>query len=163
MEIVFPRWLLNEIPPIKATKERVQLSEAAPLPLNTPIFFKDTSGAGGTKQSDPMIGEKADFLEEVARPSPNNCQSTEQSPKQPPLPLNAVPPRLGPGAPALEKLPLFSVQPFFFPLPLKAGSIPQVPPLLRSTKPPNVLISAANAAGGQEDGGRISEGTRAAQ
>lgn len=117
MEIVFPRWLLNEIPPIKATKERVQLSEAAPLPLNTPIFFKDTSGAGGTKQSDLMIGEKADFLEEVARPSPNNCQSTEQSPKQPPLPLNAVPPRLGPGAPALEKLPLFSVQPFFFPPP----------------------------------------------
>lgn len=63
----------------------------------------------------------------------------------------------GVGAPGVEELPLP-------PRPaLKLGGVPQVQELLWSTELPNVLISAANAAGGQEDGARLSEGMRAAQ
>lgn len=45
-----------------------------------------------------------------------------------------------------------------FPSALGLGSFPQVQSSLWSTKLSNVLISAATAAGGQEDRGRLPEG-----
>lgn len=135
-------------------------------PPNTTIFFKDASVSGGTKQSDLLNGETAHFLEELRRPSANNCQSTEQSRVQvwPGTMTTALP--LEEPSLLVEKGPwaskLFPVSARFFP-PLKLGSLPQVQHLLWSTKLPNVLISAANAAGGQEDRVPLSEGTQAAQ